>query len=273
MKKIAIIGDIHGRLDMLMKMHLKIRDAYGDLQLYSTGDLIDRGPDASGVIQYCIDNNVKAVRGNHDDWLRQLCVNYTFDSLSMHEVMGGRYTAVSYGVQSAIVGENNREIAEDLFKKVPTSHKNWLSALPIYCKIVMDSGEVYWITHAGLTIPMANDLTDGLSKVSDDMLMASINTPDLIETFIWTRPNFPKIFDESTPVKKSTHGNNLYHFKNGAIQVFGHSVTGYPVIDKHYIAIDTGCGTLKREKLTAVVLPDNVFITVDDFELSGDQSK
>lgn len=65
--KIAVIGDVHGCFEKLAKLYSKI-SKYTD-NIYSVGDLIDRGPDTKKVIQFCIDNNIKPVRGNHEDML------------------------------------------------------------------------------------------------------------------------------------------------------------------------------------------------------------
>ena len=72
--KTLIIGDIHGCLTTLQALIAKAGPVD---EIISVGDLIDRGPDSLGVIQYCINNNIKVCLGNHelmmldamDDWL------------------------------------------------------------------------------------------------------------------------------------------------------------------------------------------------------------
>ncbi|MDO9527084.1 MAG: metallophosphoesterase, partial [Gemmobacter sp.] len=54
------IGDIHGHLDLLRAAHRRIatdRDLTEDhdAPIIHLGDLVDRGPDSRGVIQYLID--------------------------------------------------------------------------------------------------------------------------------------------------------------------------------------------------------------------------
>lgn len=65
--KIAVIGDIHGCYFELCKLYNKL--IYYTREIYSVGDLVDRGPDSKSVIQFCIDNNIKPVMGNHEDLL------------------------------------------------------------------------------------------------------------------------------------------------------------------------------------------------------------
>ena len=51
------IGDIHGHLDLLIEAHARIaNDALAvddiDAPIIHVGDLVDRGPDSKGVIEY-----------------------------------------------------------------------------------------------------------------------------------------------------------------------------------------------------------------------------
>ena len=64
---IAIIGDIHGCYFTLKELYEKIIEHTNEI--YSVGDLIDRGNFSRQVIQFCINNDIKPVLGNHDDML------------------------------------------------------------------------------------------------------------------------------------------------------------------------------------------------------------
>lgn len=59
-KKILCVGDIHGCLSTLKALIAKAGPVD---QIISVGDLIDRGPDSLGVVQYCIDNNIQVCLG------------------------------------------------------------------------------------------------------------------------------------------------------------------------------------------------------------------
>lgn len=84
-RRIYAIPDIHGRLDLLdQALELMDQDGYDVKQdlLVFTGDLIDRGPDSKGVVDLVMalvnDNpdNVKMVRGNHEDFPVNLYVKH-----------------------------------------------------------------------------------------------------------------------------------------------------------------------------------------------------
>lgn len=64
MTKLLITTDVHGCL----KTMLALIEKHGkDRQLILLGDLIDRGPDSRGVVEYAMENHVPTVAANHDD--------------------------------------------------------------------------------------------------------------------------------------------------------------------------------------------------------------
>jgi hypothetical protein len=265
-ERMAVFGDVHGRSDMLKALHNKVKFIYGnDIPMQSCGDLIDRGPDSSGVIQYCIDNNIDAVIGNHDEWLRKLGSEMMFDTFSMDQVMGGVQTAQSYGSVLAGTEGNDNAIGSELYSLLPKEHIEWLENQPFYRKVTLANDEVYWILHAGLTEQAAAGFYNRFN--SDDEVMNHLgsyeNTRDLL---IWGRPRFPLPSNYDKP--RVNGDNDLYHFKNDATQIFGHTIRETAFMDSHYIAIDTGCGTKTNgQKLTAVIIPDRIFITITEDDL------
>lgn len=66
--RLVIIGDVHGQLTALKSLLAKVNfDRKNGDHLILTGDLINKGPDSVGVVQYAMDLNASAVRGNHED--------------------------------------------------------------------------------------------------------------------------------------------------------------------------------------------------------------
>lgn len=59
-----IVGDIHGCLDQLKELIQGVDR--NTTRIISCGDLIDRGPDSRGVINFIRGNNIEAVCGNHE---------------------------------------------------------------------------------------------------------------------------------------------------------------------------------------------------------------
>lgn len=69
---IAVIGDIHGCYFTLRELYEKIKKKYPDIEIYQTGDAIDRGAFSREAVSFIIDNNIKQVLGNHE----QMAIDY-----------------------------------------------------------------------------------------------------------------------------------------------------------------------------------------------------
>lgn len=63
--RLIVVGDIHGCLQELKALMRIVRPQPEDT-LISVGDLVNRGPDSAGVIDWAIENNMQTVLGNHE---------------------------------------------------------------------------------------------------------------------------------------------------------------------------------------------------------------
>ncbi len=159
------IGDIHGHLALLKGVHDLIADdmaRHGKGTIVHLGDLVDRGPDSRGVIDYLI-SGIRAgeewvvLKGNHD----RMFTLYLDDPFAqddglradlswLHPRLGGAATLASYGVRNPgdrpIVPVHAEAVAA-----VPADHRSFVSGLPTWCR----AGNVVFV-HAGVRpgIPM-----------------------------------------------------------------------------------------------------------------------
>lgn len=169
-----VIGDIHGHYNALMSL-LKGISPDKDDEIYFLGDLIDRGPHSSQVVDFVINNKYKCLLGNHEEML--------LDVLGQGEVVpeafqswlhnGGYATVNSYGNQ------------------IPQEHIDWLRSLPLY----IDLGD-FWLVHAGLhpQIPIEEQTSDQFCWIRDEFhsCMAPYFEDKLIiigHTITFTFPN------------------------------------------------------------------------------------
>lgn len=224
---VAVIGDIHGRSDLLRRLLAQLPD----VPVYVLGDVGDRGPDTKGVIETLVRIKARGVRGNHDEWLTAWACGEEFDSFALHPAMGGSATLASYGVE----GRRPREILAQ-HHRVPSTHRDWLESLPVVLDLVV-MGERYWLVHAG--IPSTEPLPGlALEEV----------VPHLARTIpaslLWAK-NEP---EEMLPVDRPV--------------VMGHLRMRRPLDTGNVIAIDTGAGTDPMGALTAVLLPERRFVSV-----------
>jgi len=124
-----VIGDIHGHYQGLQAL-LSLLDLAESDQVYFLGDLIDRGPHSSQVVDLVKENAYACLRGNHEQLMvaafAQLSPNGSI--LKMWMQAGGKETLASYNSQQHL-----RE------------HLSWFRSLPNY----LDLGD-FWLVHAGI---------------------------------------------------------------------------------------------------------------------------
>jgi serine/threonine protein phosphatase 1 len=136
--RIYAIGDVHGRLDLLLGMHARIEmelaeDPPDDWRVIHLGDYVDRGPDAKGVLDTLIaatgrDERVIALAGNHDHGFLDFLAFGSPEGLFANN--GGETTALSYGV--ALDFGDPVSLATGharLQRAVPQSHISFLNGL------------------------------------------------------------------------------------------------------------------------------------------------
>lgn len=154
-RRIYAIGDIHGRLDLLDQLLLKIeaddaRRGNANTGLIFLGDLVDRGPDSAGVVE-----RVRALCAERTD-TRCLAGNHEEIFLGAHEGdgelirlllrVGGWETLLSYGLKAEAIDEAGiAELAEMIQRAVPPEHIAFLRGLDEY---VVEGDYVF--VHAGI---------------------------------------------------------------------------------------------------------------------------
>ena len=139
------IGDVHGRLDLLTRMHEVIAaETRGrDWRIVHLGDYVDRGPESAGVIELlanwtAADSRVLALAGNHDlGFLDFLALPEPAGLFASH---GGLQTAQSYGVMLDLDdAQGFRSSARALAGAVPQPHRQFLGALKFRSRSAISS--------------------------------------------------------------------------------------------------------------------------------------
>ncbi|MCH8917687.1 MAG: serine/threonine protein phosphatase [Alphaproteobacteria bacterium] len=220
--RVYAVGDIHGRADLLGRLHDLIRaDAapFHDrrLAMVYLGDYIDRGPSSREVLDILVTSSLPGfetihLKGNHED----LALGFLDDAQIGLDwtLMGGDATLMSYGAADGRRLRGSVDFAtiqEKFHGKLPTAHLEFLRNLGSFHV----EGD-YLFVHAGVRPgrPMEDQ---------DEM--------DLI----WIRGDFLQSTED--------HGRMVVH---------GHSITHEPEIRPNRIGIDTGAYATGR--LTCLVL-------------------
>ncbi len=204
------IGDIHGQLEMLRAAHARIardREATGDAAapVVHLGDLIDRGPDSRGVIDFLIEGVGGGapwivLRGNHDQLFLDLLHGKDDNAAAWLEPrIGGSETLASYGVRTGTF-RSRRAILDDARAAIPEAHRRFLAGLPL-----LHAAPELLFVHAGIRPGVPVTLQD---------------PADLL----WIRGEFlddprdhgPLIVHGHTPGERPEHHRNRVNLDSGA---------------------------------------------------------
>ncbi len=220
--RIYAIGDVHGRLDLLKQLMETIladdrQRGQADTQIILLGDLVDRGPDSAGVIDYVMNLmnsglRIRCLAGNHEEVMLTAIEEPSPETARFFFRVGGRETLMSYGLkQDALESVEWAALAEMITSVVPQSHVEFLQNLENMIVI----GD-YAFVHAGINSSLPLD-------------------KQKLQTLRWIRQGF---VDQDDELEKTI--------------VYGHTISENVVKGPSRIGIDTGA--YKSGKLTALAL-------------------
>ncbi|MGI9361263.1 MAG: metallophosphoesterase family protein [Parasphingorhabdus sp.] len=220
-RRVYAIGDIHGRNDLLQQLIAKIfdddasRDA-AKSEIIFLGDLVDRGPDSSGVIETAMrlkqdHGNVRFLMGNHEEVFLQ-AASGSEKAARFFTRIGGKETILSYDISlQEYMGLDSAELAARLPDLIPARHIDFVKAFED--QIVIGD---YAFVHAGIRpgVPLEAQKPKDLRWIREEFLA------------------------EKDPHEK--------------VIVYGHTINGEVIEMGNRIGIDTGA--YYTEKLSALAL-------------------
>lgn len=126
------VGDVHGRRDLLEALLARIDadDATrgpARTHLILLGDLVDRGPDAAGVVRLVArlmeaSERVRLIKGNHEEVFVRAAHGSARAARGLLE-MGGYETLASYGIDEGAADHGTLQDLADLIRaRVPAEH-------------------------------------------------------------------------------------------------------------------------------------------------------
>jgi serine/threonine protein phosphatase 1 len=179
--RLYVIGDIHGRLDLLDRVIAAVHrdvEKHGPGALTVTlGDYIDRGPTSRGVLDRLIGNPFEmpyiALKGNHEALLE----SFLADPAEIGEYwrnLGGLESLHSYGVPvGGLMTKGKYEVAaQQLRAAMPAEHMSFLQSL----KISHSHGK-YFLCHAGVRpgVPLEQQNDEDLLWIRDEFLNSKLD--------------------------------------------------------------------------------------------------
>ena len=237
--RLYVIGDVHGHLDKLKAAHDRVfRDGGRDAVIAHVGDLIDRGPDSRGVVEYLMTGQAQGrpwtvTRGNHDRFLPQYVMqpDWVDPGLSsrlhwtLHTALGAPETLRSYGVDPTLAPD--RMLAEAK-RAVPGAHVAYLASLPLYFL-----HPLALVVHAGVRpgVDLQDQAEEDLVWIRQDFL----NTP---------LDHGPLVVHGHTAIQTATHYGNRLNVDGGA--AYGRPLCAV-VIERNGVHLLTDDGRLPLE--------------------------
>lgn len=207
---ICVIGDLHGRADLLGKMFERIgQEPQGaKARIITLGDMIDRGPNSARVLatlhaaQLANPSRMICLMGNHERMMLDFLLAPDARTAGWLRV-GGAQTLQSYGIAPPDPNETDLEVLDavrmDLARALGPDLLAWLDARPAMWR----EGR-FAATHAGA------DPYHPMERQSRDALL-------------WGHPRFGQMTR-----------------RDGVWIAFGHWVVDQPMADQGRIAVDTG---------------------------------
>lgn len=162
----AIIGDIHGCYHTLKNLHEKIKEIYGDIDIYATGDLVDRGNFSLQAIDYIMDNDIRPVLGNHD----RMFFTYFTDE---HSSIGRMW---QYNACEKTLSDYQHNPAKLM------QHLDFIAGIPLF----YDLGD-HLLSHAGVGKHWLSVLADNGSLDVSTLERLAIENIDSETGLLWNR--------------------------------------------------------------------------------------
>jgi calcineurin-like phosphoesterase family protein len=179
-RRLYVIGDIHGRLDLLNRLIEKIdRDAKehgGNTLTVTLGDYIDRGPDSRGVLDRLLANPFPGgyipLKGNHEALLHAFLENPATGTQWRH--LGGLETLHSFGISIKQLkwDKNYDEAAKQLRAALTPAHMRFLASL----RTSLTIGR-YFLCHAGVRpgVSLGRQSEEDLLWIRDEFLDSTMD--------------------------------------------------------------------------------------------------
>jgi serine/threonine protein phosphatase 1 len=180
-ERLYVIGDIHGRSDLLDRVAAEIvhdLDAHpvASAVTVTPGDYVDRGSDSRGVLDRLVRNPfptaLVSLKGNHESLMAAFLED---PALAGHwRRLGGLETLHSYGVPiaSLIPGKEYAQAAAALRAALPPSHLAFLRSLRTSMTV-----RKYFLCHAGVRpgVPLDRQAEQDLLWIRDEFLRSRVN--------------------------------------------------------------------------------------------------
>jgi len=215
MKRILVISDIHGEVDLFKRLLMTVNYQPAQDQLILLGDYVDRGTKSKQVLEKVMElkaDGAFILKGNHEDMMIKALTTddeHTWKNWTSRN--GGNKTLESYGFSESefLVGEDEPFIKPKLLNETLDKHLAFIQHLDHYIEL-----EGYIFVHAGLDPKLSIAETDHYR-------------------LMWIREDFYQNYNGHktvifghTPTKYLHNKHSIFFGKNNIIGIDGSAVYG-----------------------------------------------
>lgn len=247
-RRLIFIGDIHGCKEELLALMEKVRFNPETDHLVAVGDVVNKGPDTPGVIDYLRTHNASSVRGNHEDTLLLMANNAMGSHLLSHNGKGTHHVGTPL----------DKDPMTKLIRQLRPEQISWLRSLPIILKIgpIPNIGDVV-VVHGGLVPGVPLNSQDPVSVMNMRTIDLKTHVPSKLHEHkggipwfrLWNR--YEKLLP-SSPKWKQFLGQKGQKDEKHTLVVYGHDAKKGLQINKWTKGLDSSC--VKGGQLTALVI-------------------
>lgn len=198
-RRLIIVGDVHGHLPELKRLLEKIDfDKQAGDHLILVGDLLNKGPDSPGVVQFAMDVGAHAVRGNNEDRILLAVEALRSNKVPREElhreesVDASPKEATGEGEKQSPPSDRNETLPNllktdfDTAVSLTETQIAWLSSLPVILELghFSNAAELPWnagsivVAHAGLVPDVPLDEQDPWAVAN---MRSLVYSPDDLE--------------------------------------------------------------------------------------------
>lgn len=240
--RLVFVGDIHGCLDELKALLAKVNFNTKTDHLIATGDIIAKGPDSGGTVDFLREIGASCVRGNHED----------------------RILLMAHDLKSSQLKVENPDSspARTLAASLTSSQIAYLESCPVILRIgflKQLAGDLV-VVHAGLVPGIPLERQDPTSVMNMRSIHLNTHVPSKdpnpegsvhwIKLWNKYQQSLPTPWSLFSLGKSKTQSATEKH----TTIVYGHDAPRGLQLKQYSKGIDTGC--VKGGRLTALLLDD-----------------
>lgn len=267
-RRLIFIGDIHGCKNELLQLLEKVKFDEATDHIVSVGDIVTKGPDSLGVVDFLREKKASVVRGNHDDRVILMAERH-------------RRHAREEGFQNLATRSKSKHDVhspEGIARALTNEQLKWLQSFPLVLNIghVKGVGDIV-VVHGGLVPGLPLEAQDPVSIMNMRSIDLKTHVPSKLHHHnnkgskpwfkIWGKyQRLLPAMTKWTGAKKPKLGPETKQMT----VIYGHDARMGLQISRFSKGLDSNCA--RAGQLTALVLDEQGHQQVVQIQCSKDYS-